>query len=171
MRCCMMLISAISLLVACAAVAQTRAPESKSRGNPALEQFKALAGEWEGTDDHGKAVHATYEAQAAGVVMERLQPAGEPGMVTMYSLDGDHILAIHFCSTGNQPILKTGPVSAASGKYEFELERAYGLNSPEELHMVALVLTLPDKDHITQAWTNLDHGKRSTNTISLVRKK
>jgi len=154
------------------AVAQHSHPaEAAPRSNAALEQFKTLAGEWEGKDNHGKPVHATYEALASGVVMERLQAEGEASMVTMYSLDGDHIVAIHFCSTGNQPILKTGTVSAATGQYDFQIERAYGLRSPEELHMVELLVTLPDPDHLTQAWTNLDHGKRSTNTISLARKK
>jgi hypothetical protein len=103
--------------------------------------------------------------------MERLEPAGHAPMITMYSLDGDHILAIHFCSEGNQPIMKTGPVSSANGKYDFMIERAYGLRSPEEVHMVELVVTVTDNDHFTQAWTNQQAGKRSTNTITLTRKK
>jgi hypothetical protein len=32
-------------------------------------------------------------------------------------------------------------------------------------------MTFTNKDHVVQAWTNLDHGKRSTNTITLIRKK
>jgi hypothetical protein len=153
------------------AAQQSQTAAGKSRSNPALEQFKSLSGQWDGKDSHGTVVHATYELLASGVVMERLDPEGHPGMVTMYSLDGDHIVAIHFCSEGNQPILKTGPISAATGKYDFLIDRAYGLESPDELHMVELLVTLADSDHLTQAWTNLDHGKRSTNTITLARKK
>jgi hypothetical protein len=37
--------------------------------------------------------------------------------------------------------------------------------------MVGLVLVMPDKEHLTQVWTSLHDGKRSSNTISLVRKK
>jgi len=161
----------LSFLAASAAAQHTLSPDRPQRSNPALEQFKALAGEWEGKDNHGKPVRARYEALASGVVMERLQAEGEPSMVTMYSLDGDHIMAIHFCTTGNQPILRTGTVSTATGKYDFLIERTYGLRSPEELHMVELLFTLPDSDHLTEAWTNLDHGKKSTNTISLTRKR
>jgi hypothetical protein len=51
------------------------------------------------------------------------------------------------------------------------MEHVYGLNTPDELHMVELLVTFVDKDHVTQAWTNLSHGKRSTNTITLTRKK
>lgn len=147
------------------------AAETGRHSNPALEQFKSLAGEWEGKDSHGNVIHASYESLASGVVMEHLQPQGEPSMMTMFSLDGDHILAIHFCSEGNQPILKTAAISAANGTYDFVLERTYGLNSPEELHMVELVVTLTDNDHFTEAWTNQHNGKRSTNTISFTRKK
>lgn len=148
--------------------AQTR---PVSQANPALEEFKSLAGEWDGKDSHGGTVHITYEVLASGVVMEKLQPEGQPGMITMYSLDGDHIVAFHFCSVGNELVLKTDPLSAATGKYDFALEHAYGLKTSGELHMVGLVLTIPDKDHLTQVWTNLHEGKRSSNTITLARKK
>jgi len=168
-RVCIVLTSGLLAMLAAAQHPQTT--EGPARSNPALEQFKTLAGEWEGQDSRGKPVRASYEALASGVVMERLQPEGQASMVTMYSLDGDHIVAIHFCSAGNQPILKTGTVSAATGKYDFQIERAYGMRSPEELHMVELQVTLPDAEHLTQTWTNLDHGKRSANTISLARKK
>jgi hypothetical protein len=152
-------------------VRQAHPTHTESRSNPALEQFKSLAGEWEGKDSNGNAISASYQVFASGLVMERLEPAGEPGMLTMYSLDGDHIVAIHFCSSGNQPVMKTGPLHAATGKYDFTIERVYGMNTPEDLHMVELLMTITDKDHVTQAWTNLNHGKRSTNTLSLVRKK
>jgi hypothetical protein len=144
---------------------------AESGSNPALEQFKSLAGEWQGKDSGGNNISVSYEVLSIGVVMERLQPAGQLSMVTMYSLDGDHILATHFCSAGNQPVLKTGPLSAATGKYDFNIERVYGLKTPDEIHMVELLMTFIDKDHVTQAWTNLNHGKRSTNTITLARMK
>jgi hypothetical protein len=151
--------------------AQAQPTRVALRSNPALEQFKSLAGEWEGKDSRGKTVHLSYEVLASGVVMERLQSVGQAGMLTMYSLDGDHIVAIHFCSAGNQPVLKTGPLAAAAGKYDFTVERVYGLNKPGELHMVELLVTIADNDHFTQAWTNLAQGQRSTNTITYARKK
>lgn len=172
MRSCFVNLALASGLLAATALARQSHPvDVNHRSNLALEQFKSLAGEWEGKDSHGAAVHASYEALASGIVMERLEPAGHAPMITMYSLDGDHILAIHFCSEGNQPIMKTGPISAANGKYDFVEERTYGLQRPEELHMVELVVTVTDNDHFTQAWTNQRDGKRSTNTITLTRKK
>ena len=141
------------------------------QANPALEEFKSLAGEWEGKDSHGANVHVSYDVLPSGVVMERLQPEGAPGMVTMYSLDGDHIVAFHFCSQGNQPVLRTDTLAAATGKYDFIIERAYGLRTSGELRMVEFLVTISDRDHLTQVWTNLHEGKRSSNTIALARKK
>jgi hypothetical protein len=149
-------------------LAQTR---PASQLNPALEEFKSLAGDWEGKDSHGGNVRASYEVLPSGIVMERLQPEAAPGMVTMYSLDGDHIVAFHFCSEGNQPVLKTGTLSAATGKYDFTLERVYSLKTGGELHMVELLVTFSDRDHLTQVWTYLHDGKRSSNTLTLTRKK
>jgi hypothetical protein len=37
--------------------------------------------------------------------------------------------------------------------------------------MVALLVTISDRDHLTQVWTNLHDGKRSSNTITLARRK
>ncbi|HEY1482948.1 MAG TPA: hypothetical protein VGF19_09505 [Candidatus Acidoferrum sp.] len=161
----------LAVLVPAPLYGQAHPTHAETRSSPALEQFKTLAGEWEGKDSNGKPVRASYEVLASGLVMERLEPVGQPAMLTMYSLDDDHILATHFCSAGNQPILKTGPLSAATGKYDFAIERVYGMNTPNDLHMVELLMTFTTKDHVVQAWTNLDHGKRSTNTITLIRKK
>lgn len=165
----LVLVALSSCLLNCPSLIAQSRPASQS--NPALEEFKSLAGEWEGKDSRGGAVQVTYEVLASGVVMERLQPSGEASMMTMYSLDGDHIVAFHFCSLGNQPVLKTETLSAATGKYDFTLEHAYGLKTAGELHMVELLVTMPDKDHLTQVWTNLHDGKRSSNTITLARKK
>jgi hypothetical protein len=111
--------------------AQAHPTQFRSRSNPALEECKSLAGEWEGKDTGGNAVSVSYQVLASGVVMERPQP----------------------------------------GNYDSTVERVYGLNKPEELHMVELLMTFTDKDHVTQVWTNLTHGERSTNTITFARKK
>ena len=124
-----------------------------------FERLKTLVGEWEGTNSAGP-VKATYTLVAGGsAVMERLQSANEPEMITMYSADGDHILITHYCSTGNQPQMKTETMTGKPEKYTFTLLRVNGMKSPNEGHMVGLVLTLSDKDHLTQEWTYEDKGK------------
>jgi hypothetical protein len=125
----------------------------------AFEQLKTLVGEWEGSNSAGK-VTATYTlVSGETALMERLKSANEPEMITMYTVDGDHILITHYCSAGNQPQMKTETMTGKADKYTFTLLRVNGMKSPNEAHMVGLVLTLSDKDHLTQEWTYQDKGK------------
>ena len=141
--------------------------------SPAFDQLKSLAGEWEGkTSSSAAATKVTYTVVSNGsVVMEHLLPAKESEMITMYSVDGDRLVVTHYCAMGNQPIMQTDPLKAASGKYDFKFVRLGGAKSPDEAHMAALTLTILDKDHITQAWTFDDHGKSMTDTFTYTRVK
>jgi len=152
------------------AAAQEMHPAARSTS--AFDQLKSLAGEWERTSTQGSKVSLTYQVVSNGsVLMERLKSGDMSEMITMYSLDGDHILATHYCSAGNQPTMQTPTASAATGKYEFGFVRVSGTKTPDEGHMVALSLTLPDKDHLTQVWTYEDHGKSMADTFTFTRKK
>lgn len=160
----------LCLFVAGALAAQDEPPPSRS--TPAFDQIKSLAGEWQGKEQSGATTKVTYKVVSNGsVVMEHLEPAKEGEMITMYSLDGDRILVTHYCSMGNQPTLESPPLTAAIGKYDFSLVRVAGTSSPDEAHMAALVLSIPDKDHMTQTWTFENHGKSMTATFSYTRVK
>lgn len=140
--------------------------------NPAFEQLKSLAGTWEGKNGQGLAATLTYEIVSNGsAIMERLLPAHEAEMITLYSADGGRLVATHYCSMGNQPTLQTVPLAAAIGKYEFHFVRVAGTKSREEGHMTDLTLSMPDKDHLTQVWTFEDHGKSNVETFLWTRKK
>jgi hypothetical protein len=160
----------LSLSLCVFAAAQKMHPLARS--TPAFDQLKSLAGEWERTNTQGSKVSLTYQVVSNGsVLMERLKSADESEMITMYSLDGDHILVTHYCSAGNQPTMQTATATAATGKYDFNFVRVSGTKTPDEGHMVSLSLTLPDKDHLTQVWTFEDHGKLLVDTFTFTRKK
>jgi hypothetical protein len=143
-----------------------------ARSTPAFDQLKSLAGQWEGKDGSGDPVKIVYTVISNGsVVMEHLAPASDHEMVTMYSLEGDRIVVTHYCAAGNQPTMQTPPSPAANGKYDFSLVRLNGAKSPDEPHMVALALSIADKDHLTQTWTLDNHGKSMVDTFSYTRVK
>ena len=142
----------------------------KTTGVLAFEQLKTLVGSWEGKNDAGP-VKITYTLVSGGTaLMERMQPAAEAEMITMYSADGDKIVVTHYCSEGNQPSMKTETLKATTNKYSFSLVSVSGLKSPDAGHMTGLVLTLLDKDHLKQEWTYTDKGKTSTNSFEFRRK-
>jgi hypothetical protein len=136
----------------------------------AFDELKTLVGEWEGRTSGGP-VRITYTLVSGGTaLMERLQPANEPEMITMYSADGDYIVVTHYCSTGNQPQMKSEAMIAKAQKYSFSLVRVTGMKTEDEGHMVGLVMTLVDKDHLTQEWKYQDKGKTSADKFEFTRK-
>lgn len=163
-----------SLLLLCLSLCGFAASEemhAPARSTPAFDQLKSLAGEWEGTNTQGSKVSLTYQVVSNGsALMERLKGDHESEMITMYTLDGDHIVVTHYCSAGNQPTMQTPTATAATGKYDFSFVRVSGTRTPDEGHMVSLSVTIPDKDHLTQVWTFEDHGKSMVETFTYTRK-
>jgi len=163
-------ISSLLVLAAMTSGAAGIIANEKTTGALAFDQLKALVGEWEGKNEGGP-VKITYTLVSGGTaLMERMRPANEAEMITMYSADGDKIVVTHYCSEGNQPSMKTETLKTRANKYSFSLVSVSGLKSPDSGHMVGLVLTLVDKDHLKQEWTYTDKGKTSTNSFEFRRK-
>jgi hypothetical protein len=159
------------ILAASGASAAAQDMHAMGNSNAAFNQLKSLAGTWVGSKSQGEPVNVTYEVVSNGsAVMERLQPAKEDEMITMYSLEGNRVVVTHYCAMGNQPTMQTEPLSTASGKYDFHFVRVSGTKTADEGHMVGLEVSMPDKNHLTQVWTFADHGKTSTQTFTFTRK-
>jgi hypothetical protein len=159
-----------ALLLAMNAVTVAATPNTKPAGTLVFEQLKTLVGEWQGRNASGP-VKITYTLVSGGTaLMERLQPKNEAEMITMYSADGDSILVTHYCSEGNQPSMKSETLKGIANKYSFSLVNVSGLKAPDDGHMVGLVLTLVDKDHLTQEWTYQKKGKTSADLFQYTRK-
>jgi hypothetical protein len=167
----------VRFLAACLAVAaivagagRAFAANEKARSAAAFERLISLVGEWEGTNSSGQ-VKATYTLVSGGTaLMERLKSGNEPEMLTLYSLDGDHLMVTHYCSMGNQPQMKTASITELGGPLAFKIVQVTGLKSPDEAHMTGLVLTMPDKDHFTQEWTYKEKGKEQSDVFRFTRK-
>ena len=159
----------VILLLAGVFMPRTSAHE-KARSAAAFERLISLVGEWDGTGAGGQ-VQATYTLVSGGTaLMERLKPTNEPEMITLYSLDGDHLLVTHYCSMGNQPQMKTATITELDSPLAFKIVQVTGMKSPDEAHMTGLILTMPDKDHFTQQWTFKDKGKEQSNLFKFTRK-
>jgi hypothetical protein len=160
------------LVVVCALLAGLAAGQMKpASGSAGFDTLKGLAGEWEGTTADGKPVRVSYQIASAGTaLLERLHTGEEGEMVTMYTPDGDRLAVTHYCSSGNQPQMRTEPVTGETKRFAFSFVRATNLASPDAGHMAGLVLTLPDRDHLTQEWTWTEQGKTTTEVFHFMRK-
>jgi len=142
----------------------------QSKSALAFARLASLVGEWKGVQD-GTEIHVTYMLTANGsALMEEFRPKNEPRMVTMFSVDGDHLLATHYCSAKNQPQMATEAIADPLARsLAFSLVRVTGLVSPGAWHNTGLVMTLEDPDHLTQGWTFLSEGKTGTNDFHFTR--
>jgi len=153
--------------------AATRAAEPEpSTSALAFEHLAALAGEWKGVQD-GTEIQLTYTLTANGsALMEEFRPKSGPMMVTMFSVDGDRLLATHYCSAKNQPQMASEPIADPHAKsVAFSLVRVTGLSSPGAFHNTGLVMTMEDRDHLTQEWTYLSDGQTGKNTFHFTRER
>ncbi len=91
--------------------------------------------------------------------------------MTMFSVDGDHLIATHYCAAGNQPQMLTETITEPQNKsLVFSLVRVTGMKTPEDWHNTGLEVLLEDKDHLAQKWTYLYKGKTGTTNFHFTRK-
>jgi hypothetical protein len=118
-------------------------------------------------------IKVTYTLTANGsALMEEFRPMNmnNHAMITMFTVDGDHLLATHYCSVGNQPQMTTKAITQPLSKsLSFSLARVTGMATPEDWHNTGLILTLEDKQHLMQEWSHEYKGKKGTTIFHFTR--
>lgn len=152
-----LLFSAVGMMALVAAAASLAADKTKSE--EAFDRLASLKGEWEGQQD-GVKINLIYTLTANGsALMEEFRPERGPVMITMFTVDGDHLIATHYCSAKNQPQMVTSTITDAQKPMAFSLARITGLKSPDDFHNTGLTVIQEDNDHLTQEWTYQSKGK------------
>ena len=164
--------SVILLALIAVALMGIGSPKAAEKANSVLafERLTSLVGEWKGTQGDTE-IKLIYTLVANGsALMEELRPGTEAPMLTLFTVDGDHLIATHYCSAGNQPQMMTKAIADPSVKsLIFSLSHAYGMKTPGDWHNTGLTVTMEDKQHLTQVWTYEYDGKIGTNTFHFTR--
>ena len=151
--------------LAFALVLPALAPATTGSANPAFEKLKSLAGKWTGQssfDEGGNKgtseVTVLYRVTAAGsAVEETLFPGTPEEMVTMYHMDGDQLVLVHYCAAGNQPHMK---LKESGDPNTLAFEFTSGTNMKDtDMHMHSAKITFVDADHIKGVWSSMKDGK------------
>jgi hypothetical protein len=162
-----------SLLILLAVLAAMAFPSQSKAAGPADAAFKklvALEGHWEGKDAQGQVTTSTFQSIAsATAVMETLVMPGMHSMVTLYSVDVDSIVLVHYCPTNNQPRMRAVAKSAEVKELVFSFQGAGNMPDPAAGHEHKLVMQFEDKDHITERWTWRQGGKDTEMVFHLAR--
>lgn len=135
------------------------ADQSSTNADAAFAKLKTLVGTWEAESSKGKAV-STYELLANGTALvEHIQVPGESEMLTVYHLDGNHVLLTHYCTAGNQPEMQAEAYDPASNQLKFDFVRAGNLPDKNAGHMHTAVLKFTSDDSFTANWSFQEGGK------------
>ena len=169
-----------ALAVSTAALAQSPNSVSEktapSPAQPAFDQLKTLAGHWTGSvgiDGKDLPMDVTLRVTSLGnTLMHEMKSSTAPDdPISMFTIDGDHILLTHYCDAGNQPRL-VGTVSPDGKTLTFDFVSATGLLPTQHGHMQHVVFTFIDPDHHTEKWEfAMADGKSMGATIDLHRAK
>ncbi len=158
-------------------LAQQQNPQVQTSGSgasgAAFDRLKLLAGEWEGKlNEGGQELPATtsYRLVSDGSVVMNVIGSGTPHeMVTMFHMDGNDLLATHYCAAHNQPRFRFVATSDPN-VVAFEFKDATNLSSPAAGHMVGVRFTLLDPNHHVEEWTFLANGQTNTRRFDFHRK-
>jgi hypothetical protein len=156
---------AASLLVLASATAF-----AQSESQRLLDKFKSMVGTWEGKNTQGEAVVDTYRLAAGGTAVMGENRMGSEDMLSLFYVDGDHLLMTHFCPSGSQPRMRA-TVSSDFKITSFDFVDATNLPDPQKGHMSRAVYFFPDADHYSEEWTWMQDGKATTFRFEMQRKK
>jgi hypothetical protein len=150
-------------------VASAAFAADKTKSEEAFDRLALLKGEWKG-EINGVDTTLIYTLTANGsALMEECRPGKGPEMITMFTIDGDHLIATHYCSAKNQPQMATSTITDAQKPLAFSLVRVTGLKSADDWHNTGLTMIQEDNDHLTQEWSYQFKGKTGKNIFHFTR--
>jgi len=162
-----LLLGSVSMIALLLVAAPPAADKTKSE--EAFDRLATLKGQWSG-EQEGVKISLIYTLTANGsALMEEFRPERGAVMITMFTVDGDHLIATHYCSAKNQPQLMTSAITDVQKPLAFSLARISGLKSPDDWHNTGLTVIQEDNDHLTQEWTYQSKQKSGKRTFRYTR--
>jgi len=139
-------------------------PPAPTAAEVVFERFKSMEGRWAGESTMGWKDVVEFSVIARGsVVMAVSEFEAHPGetMVTMYHMDGEHLVLTHYCVAGNQPHLRATAFEEEGRAIRFTWADGTGLESRDEGHMDQALIRFGEDGSYTSRWTWYEDGAES----------
>jgi len=149
------------VLLAPAGVGATEAAATQADRSAAdaFKQLGSLLGVWDGKFEDGRPHRVSYRLTAGGTVLVEtwtLGPARES--LTLYHLDGDALIATHYCPQGNQPRLQLDRATGAPERLSFVFRDGGNLQVPGKSHQHAFWIEPKGPDVFVRSETYVENG-------------
>jgi hypothetical protein len=131
----------------------------KPAANAVFEKLKGLAGTWDASmvTADGEKTKVIYAVSANGTVVQETSFAGSPHeMITMYTVDGDSIVATHYCAGDNQPTLRLDAAKSKGDELVFDFVNVRGKNTKG--HINGLTMKFGADGKVEEAWSTTNEG-------------
>lgn len=135
---------------------------SANAKNPAQKIFNKiskLSGEWEGTYSNGNHHNVSYKLisnNTALVEIWTMSPSRKS--MTIYTVDGDRLLASHFCPKGNQPRLILTEHDS-DNEFQFSFLDGVNLHDPNGSHQHSFWLRIESSKSFTRSETYISNAQ------------
>lgn len=134
-----------------------------------FERLKSLVGVWKKEGSDSSNFYISFQSSANGsVLMENWVYKGASHSFTVYHLDGESLLATHYCPQGNQPRLKLQK-SRDPNSISFEFLDATNLESVKDSHQHSLSFEFLDGDKVIRNESYSKGGELTPTSLNLVR--
>src|SRR5687767_12038765 len=127
----------------------------------AFERIKHLAGDWHGKSTNGWEERTTFKVIAGGSAVIYTSFDAHPGqtMLTVFHMDGEHLMLTHYCVARNQPRLRATEFSEDGSAVTFTFLDATNLAGRDKGHMDKAVYRFTGPDAFTTQWTWYQAGQ------------
>jgi hypothetical protein len=136
-------------------------------GSKQFERMKELVGVWEGTSNmpkEGEKVRVEYRLSSGGSsVVETLFPGTPHEMVSVYFDNRGQLTMTHYCALRNQPRMKLQKADAQNLNFMFA--GGTNIDPKKDTYMRSLTITVVDKNHIIEKWTEFEAGKEKGTSV------
>jgi hypothetical protein len=130
---------------------------SDSSSHKAYEQLKGLAGTWKSTNPKNPTSIEVVLIANGSALVETWTMSPTRKSMTVYTLDGDRLLATHYCPQGNAPRL-TFTNTDDTGAHHFTFLDGTNLQNQESSHAHALIIRAEPNGNITRTETYISNG-------------
>lgn len=130
---------------------------TKESPSTIFDDIKQLAGEWKSTSQDSKTT-VVYEliASESAVVEKWIMSPGRSSM-TIYSMDGEALIATHYCPQGNAPTLKYSDTSKTK-EHRFIFEGGSNLQDKSGYHEHEFSIVIESNSRIRRSETYIQNG-------------
>ena len=136
-------------------------PPTPELARAAFARFQALDGQWIGKSTKGWEETLQYRTIAGGSTVLETSFNAHPGqeMATTFYLDGDRLMATHYCVAKNAPRLEATAFGDGGRRVVFTFVDGANIPNRDRGHMDKAVFRFDGNDRVVSRWTWYQDGK------------